>query len=58
MPSLPLVLAAETVSTKLLSLSLPDLVIVVAYFAMVLGIGWYLKRQTRPAKTSSWPAAR
>src|SRR3974390_2578996 len=46
MPSLPLVLAAETVSTKLLSLSLPDLVIIVAYFAMVLGIGWYLKRQT------------
>src|SRR5271157_3359966 len=47
MPSLPQVLAAETVSTKLLSLSLPDLVIVVAYFAMVLGIGWYLKRQTQ-----------
>src|SRR5271166_3560633 len=47
MPSLPLVLAAETVSTKLLSLSLPDLVIIVAYFAMVLGIGWYLKRQTQ-----------
>src|SRR5271157_3878373 len=47
MPSLPLVLAAETVTTKLLSLSLPDLVIIVAYFAMVLGIGWYLKRQTQ-----------
>jgi SSS family solute:Na+ symporter len=47
MPSLPLVLAAETVTTKLLSLSLPDMVIIVAYFAMVLGIGWYLKRQTR-----------
>ena len=47
MPSLPLVLAAETVTTKLLSLSLPDIVIIVAYFAMVLGIGWYLKRQTQ-----------
>jgi SSS family solute:Na+ symporter len=44
---LPLVLAAETTSTKLLSLSLPDLAIVVAYFLMVLGIGWYLKRQTQ-----------
>src|SRR6516162_9920786 len=42
-----LVLAAESVSTKLLSLSLADLVIVVAYFVMVLGIGWYLKRQTQ-----------
>ncbi len=47
MPSLPLVLAAGSVTTKLLSLSLPDLVIIVAYFAMVLGIGWYLKRQTQ-----------
>jgi len=47
MPSLPLVLAAETVTTKLLSLSLPDMVIIVAYFAMVLGIGWYLKWQTQ-----------
>ena len=47
MPSLPLVLAAETVTTKLLSLSLPDMVIIVAYFVMVLGIGWYLKWQTQ-----------
>jgi solute:Na+ symporter, SSS family len=47
MPSPPLVLAAETVTTKLLSLSLPDMVIIVAYFAMVLGIGWYLKWQTQ-----------
>ena len=47
MPNPPLVLAAETVTTKLLSLSLPDMVIIVAYFAMVLGIGWYLKRQTQ-----------
>ena len=47
MPSLPLLVAAETATTKLLSLSLPDLVIIVAYFAMVLGIGLYLKRQTQ-----------
>ena len=47
MSSLPLVLAAATATTKLLSLSLPDVVIIVAYFAMVLGIGWYLKRQTQ-----------
>jgi SSS family solute:Na+ symporter len=47
MDSLPLVLAAESASTKLLSLGLADIVIVVAYFLMVLGIGWYLKRQTQ-----------
>jgi SSS family solute:Na+ symporter len=47
MDSLPLVLAAESASTKLLSLGLADLVIIVAYFLMVLGIGWYLKRQTQ-----------
>jgi SSS family solute:Na+ symporter len=47
MPGMPLVLAAETASGKLLSLGIADLVIVVAYFAMVLGIGWYLKRQTQ-----------
>jgi SSS family solute:Na+ symporter len=47
MDFLPLVLAAETASTKLLSLGLADLVIIVAYFLMVLGIGWYLKRQTQ-----------
>jgi SSS family solute:Na+ symporter len=47
MPSLPLVLAAGTVTEKLLSLSIPDLVIIIAYFVMVLGIGWYLKRQTQ-----------
>src|SRR4051812_9661086 len=41
------VLAAEGASTKLLSLGVADLAIVVAYFLMVLGIGWYLKRQTR-----------
>jgi SSS family solute:Na+ symporter len=47
MQLLPLVLAAESVSTKLLSLSLADLVIIASYFVMVLGIGWYLKRQTQ-----------
>src|SRR5271157_4576004 len=44
MPSLPLVLAAETVTTKLLSLSLPDVAIIAFYFALVLAIGFYLKR--------------
>jgi SSS family solute:Na+ symporter len=44
---LPVVFAAEGVSTKLLSLSLADLVIIAAYFVMVLGIGWYLKQQTQ-----------
>jgi SSS family solute:Na+ symporter len=47
MPGTPLLLAAETTSAKLLSLGIADLVIVVAYFAMVLGIGWYLKKQTQ-----------
>ena len=47
MPSLPLLVAAEGAPTKLLSLGIADLVIVVAYFAMVLGIGLYLKRQTQ-----------
>src|SRR4051812_39872037 len=41
------VLAAEGASTKLLSLGVADLAIVVAYFLMVLGIGWYLKKQTQ-----------
>jgi SSS family solute:Na+ symporter len=47
MDALPLVLAVESASTKLLSLGIADLVIIVAYFLMVLGIGWYLKRQTQ-----------
>src|SRR3954468_934783 len=47
MPGTPLLLAAETASGRLLSLGVADLVIVVAYFAMVLGIGWYLKKQTQ-----------
>src|SRR6516225_11914298 len=44
---LPLVLAVETTPHKLLSLTLADVAIVLAYFLMVLGIGWYLKRQTQ-----------
>ncbi|MGC8641392.1 MAG: sodium:solute symporter family protein [Isosphaeraceae bacterium] len=47
MHGLPLLLAAGTVTEKLLSLSAADLVIIAAYFAMVLGIGLYLKKQTR-----------
>jgi len=47
MPGTPFLLAAETASAKLVSLGIADLVIVVAYFAMVLGIGWYLKKQTQ-----------
>ena len=50
MHSLPLVVAAGTVTDKLLSLSFPDLVIIAAYFIMVLGIGWYLKRQTKTSE--------
>jgi SSS family solute:Na+ symporter len=34
-------------STRLLTLQPVDLVIIVAYFAMVVGIGFYLKRHTR-----------
>src|SRR5262245_17237027 len=47
MYSLPLVLASESASTKLLSLGVADFVLIVAYFLMVLSIGWYLKRQTQ-----------
>ncbi len=40
-----MVAAVELQSTgRLISLSAPDLIIIVAYFAMVLGIGFYLKR--------------
>ncbi len=47
MDSLSLVIAAETATQRLVSLSLPDILIILAYFAMVLGIGLYLKRQTQ-----------
>jgi SSS family solute:Na+ symporter len=40
-------IAAVTAPEKLLSLSGVDLAIIVLYFAMVLGIGWYLKRFTK-----------
>jgi SSS family solute:Na+ symporter len=39
--------AAVTPPGKLLSLSPVDVAIIVLYFAMVLGIGWYLKRFTK-----------
>lgn len=41
------VFAAITATEKLLSLSPIDLVIIALYFAMVLGIGFYLKRFTK-----------
>ncbi|WP_165219749.1 sodium:solute symporter family protein [Aquisphaera sp. JC669] len=43
---LPLPLAAEAVTQKLVTLGISDILIIVGYFAMVLGIGWYLKKQT------------
>nr|WP_210420159.1 sodium:solute symporter family protein [Aquisphaera giovannonii] len=39
-------LAAEAVTQKLVTLGVSDILIIVGYFAMVLGIGWYLKKQT------------
>jgi solute:Na+ symporter, SSS family len=33
--------------SRLISLSLPDILIITIYFAMVLGIGWYLKSHTK-----------
>src|SRR5436305_9413887 len=48
MYSLPLALLLQaTPSNKLLSLSSIDMVIIALYFAMVLGIGFYLKRFTK-----------
>ena len=47
MHGLPLVIAAGTVTTKLLSLSMADMVMIAVYFVMVLGIGWYLKTPTK-----------
>jgi solute:Na+ symporter, SSS family len=44
---MPIVLAAVTTSEKLLSLSTVDIAIIAMYFAMVLGIGFYLKRFTK-----------
>lgn len=44
---LPCLLAQQTASAApFVSLGLLDMAIVVVYFALVLGIGWYLKRQT------------
>jgi SSS family solute:Na+ symporter len=50
MPGLSLSFAAEGATERILSLSLPDVVIIVAYFVMVLGIGWYLMRQTETSE--------
>src|SRR5437764_1530433 len=44
---IPLILAAVATPEKLLSLSPVDLVVIGAYFVMVLGIGLYLKRFTK-----------
>src|SRR5256714_2308807 len=44
---MPLIFAAVTTPQKLLSLHKVDLVIIALYFAMVLGIGFYLKRFTK-----------
>jgi len=41
-----------------LSLSPVDLIIIVLYFALVLGLGFYLRRFTHTAKNSSWPGAK
>ncbi|MBV9267464.1 MAG: Na+/galactose cotransporter, partial [Acidobacteriaceae bacterium] len=46
MPTAPLALLQAAPSNKLISLSAVDLVIIGAYFVMVLGIGFYLKRFT------------
>ena len=44
---MPTIVAAVSTPGKLLSLSPVDLVIIALYFAMVLGIGFYLKRFTK-----------
>jgi len=43
----PSLVAAVVPSEKLLSLSTVDLLVIVLYFVMVLGIGFYLKRYTK-----------
>src|SRR2546423_2501037 len=47
---MPLIFAAVTTPEKLLSLSPVDLLIIALYFVMVLGIGLYLKRFTKPGE--------
>ena len=44
---MPSLVAAVVPSEKLLSLSTVDLLVIVLYFLMVLGIGFYLKRYTK-----------
>jgi SSS family solute:Na+ symporter len=47
MPGSPLIVAAAAPAESLFSLGLADLVIIAAYFAMVLAIGLYLKGKTQ-----------
>ncbi|WP_165065856.1 sodium:solute symporter family protein [Paludisphaera rhizosphaerae] len=42
----PWILAQAVAEAPLISLGLLDMAIIVVYFLMVLGIGWYLKQQT------------
>ena len=35
-----------------------DIAVIAIYFVMVIWIGFYLKGQATPAKSSSWPGAR
>ena len=44
---LPLSLLLQASPAKLISLKLPDMLIIAIYFAFVLGIGFYLKRYTK-----------
>ncbi len=44
---MPVIVAFAAAPEKLLSLSTVDLVVIALYFAMVLGIGFYLKRFTK-----------
>ncbi|MCX6637761.1 MAG: sodium:solute symporter family protein [Acidobacteria bacterium] len=45
--ALALIAAPEVATNRLISLSGPDLAIIIIYFAMVILIGFYLKRHTR-----------
>jgi SSS family solute:Na+ symporter len=44
---MPFCLLLQATSNKLISLKIPDVLVIVIYFAFVLGIGFYLKRYTR-----------
>src|SRR5258708_36537359 len=47
MPQLPVAFLLQSSPSRLLHLSTIDLLIIVLYFAMVLGIGLYLKKYTK-----------